>query len=446
MPTNTNRTGLQSRQSQTNNSGNGVNDFTMVDERMNGSKEESAPTCSTPLPANGTQSTLHPPPPPIADDTARGRPPLSPPRDGHSRKHSAESLISEVTMAESTNGLSWDAKSVKDEIDEASKEEKQARQELKKRPSKPSRVLTLSEVSKTCPIEEEAEKLILKSLDEKKERPTMGSTILPHVPTDSTDAFETTPKATNSAISEQNYVSSSSADANEPTMHTGVPTQDRKEANEQQPPSSVTSSGSSEKDGSPGGNNDAFLRNANILFRSFKQKTGKRLNHSDSSVGDIEQGTSDDDSDPNGKEKGKRPHVGLKQFVKKTRRDAQNEITIFDGFLQPFKSTIRATIKNLFIFVVLPLAIVASILFYGTGNPKLGKTGASVSYFLLFLVRNVVSLLLAKATSVYVIQYLSLKRRFTVKVRCQIVWQHLLSDCLLAHCISLISNQSCSGP
>jgi len=376
------------------------------------------------------------PPPPPSNDAANVQPPLSLHR-GHNRKQSTESLISEVTMEGSPKGFSWDSKKVAADIDQVSKEE-----DATKALADPSCIITLSQISKTCPVEEEAEKLILKALDEK-ERPIMGSSILPQVPDDSAQAFETTPTAANPANS---GTSNGWDSANQtpvihtsstPSLHTSVPSSHArahssaatanpessrlgimgmfhrkrtKETDQFSPLFSAMLPTVHEENATPKSNADALMKNANMLFRR-STRSSNNSNHS----GDIEQG-SVYDSDPSGKSKSNDPNVAMQQMAKQAERNMQNEVSIFDGFLQPRKKTIGTTIKNELFYLIFPLVIVASILFYGAENPELGNSGASVSYFLLFLVRNVVTYTLGKGTSIYCISYLSLKRRFTVKV------------------------------
>ena len=137
-----------------------------------------------------------------------------------------------------------------------------------------------------------------------------------------------------------------------------------------------------------------------------------------SSVKDIEQGLQDSshDSDPSGKKKVKTAIVALKHMANDAKRNVKNELESYDAFLRPRKTKMMTTVKTEFLYIIFPLMIVAAILFYGTGNPIHDSSGASVSWILLFTVRNILVYTLGKATSVYVIEYLSLKRRFTVKV------------------------------
>jgi hypothetical protein len=399
---------------------------------------------------------LSPPPPPPP-----GRPPLSPPQS-HSRKQSAESLYSEITLDASPKSFSWNEKQVADEIEQVSKETKEDDARKSSLLAKPGTILTLSQVSRACPVEEEAEKLILKALDDKKDRPKMGSSILPQVPDNSASAFEaTTPVEAGTSHAQQGPASPSLSNrgawatplkadgANDaqqgaantsPSLHEAVPSvhasapsfhdtnsasststirkrgnilgllrrKRHTEATQLQVTTPLVSTkppASQNVEGGDISNEDALINNANLLFR---RSTRSDDNSSMSNHSDIEQGSSRT-TDPSGKRR-------WQQMRARADRDVQNEVSAFQSFVQPRKKGMRALIKNGMLYLILPLAIVSTILFYGTGNPELGNTGASISWFLLFIIRNLITYALAHATSVYVIQYLSLYRNFTVKM------------------------------
>ena len=59
---------------------------------------------------------------------------------------------------------------------------------------------------------------------------------------------------------------------------------------------------------------------------------------------------------------------------------------------------------------IIPLALIAILLFYELGNPMLRDTGASVSWLCLFILRNFIMFSMAKGVEIYTISYLCLRR------------------------------------
>lgn len=84
--------------------------------------------------------------------------------------------------------------------------------------------------------------------------------------------------------------------------------------------------------------------------------------------------------------------------------------------MAPRWKTVRTLIKYVTLLLMLPLTAIAAILFYAGGNPMFRETGASISYLLLFIVRNIVTLGIGRVTSVFVIDYLSIRKRLIVKL------------------------------
>ena len=179
-------------------------------------------------------SSASPPPPPPYDDATDSsqRPPLSPSHSSR-RQHMTTNQISDVTFEGSPEGNAWDSKKVAKEIEEVSRQDEK---EQSMPHANRNKFLTLSQVSKTCPVEEEAQKLILKAIDEKKDRGVMGSSsILPHVPAKaSPKAFEATPPASTSHDESadsniapmETYVQGDATNANSvrgPSLHGSVP-------------------------------------------------------------------------------------------------------------------------------------------------------------------------------------------------------------------------------
>jgi hypothetical protein len=105
-----------------------------------------------------------------------------------------------------------------------------------------------------------------------------------------------------------------------------------------------------------------------------------------------------------------------KHAIKGAKDGVTTELTTWQDFVEPKRSNAWKYAKWLITVLILPLLIIATILFYGAGNPMVRDTGASVSWVCLFILRNLITFSLAKFTEVVVIDYLSLRRRFAVKV------------------------------
>jgi hypothetical protein len=89
---------------------------------------------------------------------------------------------------------------------------------------------------------------------------------------------------------------------------------------------------------------------------------------------------------------------------------------LFLDFLRPERASIAMYCKVVFLFLLPSIAGVAAILFYSAGNPIMTTNGASISWLLLFEVRQGITLTLSKATSLLVIDFWSSRTQWTVKL------------------------------
>jgi hypothetical protein len=97
-------------------------------------------------------------------------------------------------------------------------------------------------------------------------------------------------------------------------------------------------------------------------------------------------------------------------------------------FLRPRKASIIFYCKTALFYLMMPATVVAAILFYWADNPPTGKAGrdgersgdqntASVSWWILFVcVRQVITFSLARATEALLIDFLSLRTRWTLRI------------------------------
>ena len=122
---------------------------------------------------------------------------------------------------------------------------------------------------------------------------------------------------------------------------------------------------------------------------------------------------------------------GFRRFFTRTADKAKEDWTTFSDFLRPRKASIATRIKITTLLVFIPLVGASAILFYPyeydcgdepcTENtpPTLAREGAGgayTSWFLLFIVRQVITLGLAMAGQAFFIDFLSLRCRWTVRV------------------------------
>lgn len=143
-------------------------------------------------------------------------------------------------------------------------------------------------------------------------------------------------------------------------------------------------------------------------------------------AGDIEKGISVGDDD-----KPQRPTIDagvsqnnrkrtkrFKKMRRKLRRSRKRlglHFEMFADFLRPKRAQIVMFCRGV-VLTLVPLSGVAAILFYLTGNPLMAKNGASVSWLLLFIARQIVTFSMAEASSLFLIDWLSLRTRWTVRV------------------------------
>lgn len=364
--------------------------------------------------------------PPPRSPGNEGRPPLP-----HLRGQSAQSQVSDVSFDTSLGP--WDAKIVEGILEQQASTSNGG---LETPSSKVGRRLTLTDIKEASPIEAEAETLLLRALEEREERPEMENAVLPHVP----DAFEAEPvEPPLSGSGELRFQAAADQVRSSQTgtkgklvgltqamrlLHEDTAGTQTVEQPEHLPVDSALLAEPVEQE-VPSSDTDTFLNNANLLFRrtskeaDCKEAVMNSLSATDSGAfpstpGDVEHGASSPSEDSHGKHSSK---SCIKQMVAETEHGLKDEIRVLRDFLEPRKASIFTYSKWMMLAFILPLTIIAIILFYGVGNPYLRDTGASISWLMLFLVRNLITFSLGKATEVFVIDFLSLRIRFTVKVR-----------------------------
>jgi hypothetical protein len=333
-------------------------------------------------------------------------------------------------------GVSWDSKNVAEAI-EATKKVQDAVPPKK-------HTMTVSDLNDVFPMETEAETMIFKALEEKQDQP-QAVHILAGVPDEAVPVFEEVPEEVpeeirQSGLSRFQAAANKVRDVNAGNKNAlaevtsamrllranSSPERDSQSRHSQDQAFDSELLPPREEEIPATSNADALLQNANVLFRRLSTKRGPMLSISEEDqdkvdlCDDVELGDNavmPGSQDHNGKSKRRIELLKMKSMMKQARSRVDREFNLVkNDFIEPNKADIVMYFKVIMGFVILPLVIVASILFYGVNNPNLGKEGATISWFLLFLVRHVVTFTFAKTSEIFVIDYLSLKKRFTVRV------------------------------
>lgn len=398
--------------------------------------EEELPTPTPPSPVKPVSvNPRRPPLSPVSPPASSPSPPLE-----RRRKKSDMSDVSMDGFQRHRRGASWDSKNVAEAI-------KATKREPDVAPSK-KHIITVSDLNDVFPMEAEADTMIFKALEEKKDHPRAVH-ILSDVPDEAVPAFEDVPEEIRQpGLSRFQAAANKIRDANAGTKDalaevtsamrllrdnsSQLHDSKSRQSNDSKPRQSNDQTFDSEllppteKEIPASSNADTLLQNANVLFRRSSTKREPMLSISEEGENkvdmsnDVELGNSDfvkNSQDQNGKIKRRIKVLRMKSVMKKARSRVDREFNLVKtDFIEPNKAGIVLYFKVIMGFVISPLVIVAAILFYGVGNPDLGKEGATISWFLLFLVRQVITFTFAKASEIFMIDYLSLKKRFTVRV------------------------------
>lgn len=282
-------------------------------------------------------------------------------------------------------------------------------------------LLTVADIKGASPMEAEAETLLLQTLEDKESKPDASEGILPNVPIEGMALFEGEPVEP---------LPGADDDVEEQAFHQVADAVRASNTSTKRKLGGLTNAMRllhkkntiDEEQHVPATGTDSFLNHANVLFRQSnagKEKeadtpNGEAPEFSSAENNDVEEGGSTPSSKPNPRVTS--PIDIAKHAIKGAKDGVTTELTTWQDFVEPKRSNAWKYAKWLITVLILPLLIIATILFYGAGNPMVRDTGASVSWVCLFILRNLITFSLAKFTEVVVIDYLSLRRRFAVKV------------------------------
>jgi len=118
------------------------------------------------------------------------------------------------------------------------------------------------------------------------------------------------------------------------------------------------------------------------------------------------------------------------EVIKRATFNAKEDLEVFKRFLKPRYHSMKVYVKIFLLYVLLPTLGVSTLLFYAFGNPKVSFgcisnsniPGAkpdcpSLSWFLNFLIiRQAITFSLAKATGIFLIDFLALKTRVVLRL------------------------------
>jgi hypothetical protein len=151
--------------------------------------------------------------------------------------------------------------------------------------------------------------------------------------------------------------------------------------------------------------------------------------HSSAQVvaGDIEEGININEYDGNDKEDPQMPidalgdrsnttsFRGPRRVFCGTQKRVKQELEMFSEFLRPKKVSIAVFCKSVLLLLMF-LSGVAAILFYLVGNPLVTTDGASISWILLFIARQIVTFSMTQCTQLLIVDFLCLKTRYLVRL------------------------------
>jgi hypothetical protein len=139
---------------------------------------------------------------------------------------------------------------------------------------------------------------------------------------------------------------------------------------------------------------------------------------------DLEEGRSaSDEDDDTGKKKKKRNSKWLHPWQNTHQGHAlKAEWDSMQQFINPRRETIRSYLRIVFGYLMLPMLAIAAILFHVGGNPPTGKGSAldskeaSVAWWLIFGVRQLVTFTMAKLWQLLLVDFFALQTRVTLRL------------------------------
>jgi hypothetical protein len=302
-------------------------------------------------------------------------------------------------------------------------------------------------------FEAEAETLILKSLEEESasvfRQTSIKSAIYPTIPEDGADRFEeSNPEGSSRTATVRN--SSKSLDSF--TLGAiAVRLQALRETVAAASGVSESATASRDADSNvPASTSDQFDATANVLMATARLR--KKAAATTESVETVKDSSTVDAKDARGSteenvtagddietgQQGKNvflrhlaesaaalPSKVRTDFVR-TSEALREDWALFGDFMQPQKASVRASIRQMLLYAILPSLALAFILYYGASNPPTGKredkgtplsTAPSISWWVIFLgVRQILVLALAHASEFVLVNYAAVQSPLFIRV------------------------------
>jgi hypothetical protein len=110
----------------------------------------------------------------------------------------------------------------------------------------------------------------------------------------------------------------------------------------------------------------------------------------------------------------------------RTAESLREDWALFGDFMRPQKASLKASIRQMLVYAILPSLALAFILYYGAGNPPMGKqaqngnslsTLPSTSWWVIFLgVRQILMLALAQASEFVLVNYAAVQSPLFIRM------------------------------
>lgn len=162
---------------------------------------------------------------------------------------------------------------------------------------------------------------------------------------------------------------------------------------------------------------------------------GEEAPASDENIDGLSEDTADqgisDDSDPEAQnnqqyrdnKKHKKPKKKTRNVIRSAADKLKDDIDVWRSFFRPRKEHAMAYIRRSFFYIYFPFMGIAAILFYFSGNVPTGKSvdgdpgeRASASWWLLFVVRQLVTMSLSLGLQVFIIDFMCIGSRAMLRM------------------------------
>jgi hypothetical protein len=176
---------------------------------------------------------------------------------------------------------------------------------------------------------------------------------------------------------------------------------------------------------------DNFLHNTLLVSDDGSLPAKLKASEVSNTLSRVEEGddeeastTSSDDSNPNGGSVGDKTRKSRRSHLLSSAADTlKDDWEIWSSFFNPRKEHIVAYSKILVLYFGIPFLAVSAILFYAFDNPPTGKSPdgspgsrASASWWLLFVVRQSVTLSTALLLQMIIVDFLSISTRLMLRI------------------------------